>query len=118
MFSSEDKLSAPMAKQSIKSLLLLMSVRLKVVEDDTVKMKLQFHCHESKQAAIRAMPFSFQQMETETFGSKHQASISKSTNLGITLVYPCTFPKALDSHVTFYQRYNNNKGNISLQDYV
>lgn len=31
-------------------------------------MKLQFHCDESKQAAIGAMPFSFQQMETETFG--------------------------------------------------
>lgn len=65
-------------------------------------MKLQFHCDESKQAAIGAMPFSFQQMETETFGFKHHASISKSTNLGITLVYPCTFPKALGCHVTFY----------------
>lgn len=77
-------------------------------------MKLQFHCDEPKQAAIGAMPFSFQQMETETFGFKHHASISKSTNLDITLVYPCTFPKALDSPVTFYQRNNNNKGNRSV----
>lgn len=50
-----------------------MLVRLKVVEEDTDEMKLQFHCGESKQAAIGAMTFSFQQMETETFGFKHQS---------------------------------------------
>jgi len=65
-------------------------------------MKLYFHCVDSKQAAIGAMPFSFQQMETETFGFKHHVSTSKCTNLDTTLVYPRTFPRALDSHVTFY----------------
>lgn len=61
-----------MAKQTIKSLLLLMLVKLNIVEEDN-KIKLQFACHGPEQAAIGAMPFSFQQMETETFGFKHHA---------------------------------------------
>lgn len=72
LFSSEDKLSASMAKQTIKSLLLLMLLKLNTVEEDS-KIKLQFPCDEPKKAAIGAMPFSFQQMETETFGLKHHA---------------------------------------------
>lgn len=42
------------------------------VEEDN-KVKSQFPCDEPKQAAIGAMPFSFQQMETETFGFKLHA---------------------------------------------
>lgn len=97
LLSSEDTLSASKAKQTIKSLLLLTLIKLDIVEEDS-EIKLQFPCDEPKQAAIRAMPFSFQQMETETFGFKHHAQISKSTNLDITLIYPCTLPKASDSH--------------------
>lgn len=49
-----------------------MLVKLNMVEKDN-KIKLQFPCDGPKQAAIGAMPFSFQQMETETFGFKHHA---------------------------------------------
>lgn len=49
-------------------------------------------------AGIGAMPFSFQQMETETSGFKCHVSISRSTDLDITIVYPSTYIKAPDYH--------------------
>lgn len=61
-----------MAKHAIKPLLLLMLVKLNRVQEDN-KIKIQFECDGPQQEAIGAMSFSFQQMETETFGFKHHA---------------------------------------------
>lgn len=40
-FSSEDRLFVPVAQQTIRLPLVLLLVRLKVLEEDTIKMKLQ-----------------------------------------------------------------------------